>query len=71
VESLRSAGLAIAPVQKRGAGRALESLERSLRALDRPVIGRIAEQQLLLDCRCLEDETELGSQLPALARLLS
>jgi hypothetical protein len=35
------------------------------------VIGRIAEQQLLLDCRCLEDETELGSQLPALARLLS
>lgn len=71
VESLRSAGLAIAPVQKRGAGRALESLEQALRALDRPVIGRIAEQQLLLDCRCLEDETELGSQLPALARLLS
>ena len=71
IESLRSAGLAIAPVQKRGAGRALESLEQALRALDRPVIGRIAEQQLLLDCRCLEDETELGSQLPELARLLS
>lgn len=71
VESLRSAGLAIAPVQKRGAGRALDSLEQALRALDRPVIGRIAEQQLILDCRCLEDEAELGSQLPALARLLS
>lgn len=71
VESLPSAGLAIAPVQKRGAGRALESLEQALRALDRPVIGRIAEQRLLLDCRCLEEEAELRSQLPALARLLS
>jgi L-seryl-tRNA(Ser) seleniumtransferase len=71
LQSLRSAGLAIAPLQKRGAGRALESLEQALRTLDRPVIGRIAEQQLLLDCRCLEDTTELGSQLPALARLLS
>ena len=71
VESLASAGLAIAPVQKRGAGRALDALESALRALERPVIGRIAEQELLLDLRCLEDESELVSQLPALAQQLA
>ena len=71
VESLASAGLAIAPVQKRGAGRALSELESALRALERPVIGRIAEQALLLDLRCLEDESELVAQLPALAQQLA
>jgi L-seryl-tRNA(Ser) seleniumtransferase len=71
VESLASAGLAIEPVQARGAGRALEALESALRMLDRPVIGRISEQRLLLDLRCLEDEAQLLSQLPALSRQLS
>jgi L-seryl-tRNA(Ser) seleniumtransferase len=71
VESLASAGLAIAPVQKRGAGRALDALESALRALERPVIGRIADQTLLLDLRCLEDESELVAQLPALAHILA
>ena len=71
VESLASAGLAIEPVQARGAGRALEALESALRTLDRPVIGRISEQRLLLDLRCLEDEAQLLSQLPALSQQLS
>jgi L-seryl-tRNA(Ser) seleniumtransferase len=71
VESLASAGLAIAPVQKRGAGRALSELESALRALECPVIGRIAEQELLLDFRCLENESELVSQLPALTQQLA
>jgi L-seryl-tRNA(Ser) seleniumtransferase len=31
------------------------------------VIGRIAEDRLLLDLRCLEDPAGLASQLPALA----
>jgi L-seryl-tRNA(Ser) seleniumtransferase len=71
VESLASAGLAIAPVQKRGAGRALSELESALRALECPVIGRIAEQELLLDFRCLENESELVSQLPTLTQQLA
>ncbi|MBM3406165.1 MAG: L-seryl-tRNA(Sec) selenium transferase [Betaproteobacteria bacterium] len=71
VESLASAGLAIGPVQARGAGRALETLESALRALEQPVIGRISEQRLLLDLRCLDDEAQLLSQLPALSRQLS
>ena len=71
VESLASAGLAMSPVQARGAGRALAALEQALRALDRPVIGRIAEQRLILDLRCLEDESELIDQLPSIAAALA
>ncbi|MEK7385500.1 MAG: L-seryl-tRNA(Sec) selenium transferase, partial [candidate division NC10 bacterium] len=40
-------------------------LDERLRAGDPPVIGRIAEDRLLLDCR-----TVLASQLPALAKAL-
>ena len=31
-----------------------------------PVIGRIAEDRLLLDCRCLDDATDVLAQLGAL-----
>jgi L-seryl-tRNA(Ser) seleniumtransferase len=34
------------------------------------VIGRIAEDRLLLDLRCLEDAAPLARQLPALAEAL-
>ncbi|MBL8362946.1 MAG: L-seryl-tRNA(Sec) selenium transferase [Rubrivivax sp.] len=67
VERLPSAGLAAAPRERKGAGRALDELSAALRALPRPVIGRIAEDRLLLDLRCLEDPAGLASQLPALA----
>jgi L-seryl-tRNA(Ser) seleniumtransferase len=70
VERLHSAGLAIAPVQKKGAGRALDELATALRALPLPVIGRIAEDRLLLDLRCLEQPSQLAQQLPALAQAL-
>lgn len=60
VSRLPSHGLAIRPPRvpgKRG-GRALERLEAALRALPRPVIGRVAEQALWLDLRCLEESDE-------------
>jgi L-seryl-tRNA(Ser) seleniumtransferase len=47
-------------------GRALDSLAAELRALPRPVIGRIHDGRLWLDCRCLEPNQEAMflAQLP-------
>jgi len=71
VEQLPSAGLALSPVGgKRGAGRALDELAAALRGLPLPVIGRIADDRLLLDLRCLEDARAFTAQLPALASAL-
>ncbi|HNL42592.1 MAG TPA: L-seryl-tRNA(Sec) selenium transferase, partial [Ottowia sp.] len=67
VERLPSAGLAIAPVARTGRGRALDELATALRRLPEPVIGRIADDQLILDCRCLEDSTLLTRQLRQLS----
>jgi L-seryl-tRNA(Ser) seleniumtransferase len=51
------------------AGRGLEALAASWRKLARPVLGRIAQQRLWLDCRCLEadDEAELLRQFAGCA----
>jgi L-seryl-tRNA(Ser) seleniumtransferase len=48
-------------------GNALESLASDLRGLPRPVIGRIAQGRLWLDCRCLAaaDEAAFLAQLPS------
>lgn len=69
VDRLPSAGLAIAAVD--GRGRTLESLAIALRALPRPVIGRIHDGRLLLDLRCLEAPAMLTSQLGALKEALT
>jgi L-seryl-tRNA(Ser) seleniumtransferase len=53
---LPSAGLAIRPAPGRGAGRLLKRLAAQFRKLDVPVIGRIEDQALILDLRCLDDE---------------
>ena len=71
VDRLPSAGLAIAPVEKKGTGRALDELATALRALPLPVIGRIADDRLLLDLRCLEDAAPFTGQLAALRQALS
>ncbi len=71
VDRLPSAGLALRPAHKKGAGRALEQLASVLRALPLPVIGRVADDQLLLDLRCLEDPDQLLRQLPYLHEALA
>ena len=71
VERLPSAGLAIAPLQKKGAGRALDALAAALRSLPLPVIARIADDRLLLDLRCLEDPAPFVAQLALLREALA
>jgi len=68
VDRLPSGGLAIAPVLagKRGIGSALDALGEALRGLPLPVIGRIADDRLWLDCRCIDDPAELLGQMAAL-----
>lgn len=71
VERLPSAGLAIAPLRRQGIGRALDRLAEALRGLPVPVIGRIADDRLLLDLRCLENPDLFVRQLPALREALA
>jgi len=68
VDRLPSAGLAVRPQGKKSG--ALNRIEKALRALPRPVIGRIEDGALLLDLRCLQahEETEFVAQLSALSR---
>lgn len=68
IERLPSAGLAFTPTMasKRGTGTALEALGTALRSLPLPVIGRISDDRLLLDLRCLENAAPFLDQLPAL-----
>ena len=51
---------------KRGAGRMLADLAASLRRLPTPVIGRIANDGLILDLRCLDDERAFVANLTEL-----
>jgi L-seryl-tRNA(Ser) seleniumtransferase len=67
VDRLPSAGFAIRPQGKRRG--VLNRIEESLRALPRPVIGRIEDGALLLDLRCLSESEEsvFSLQLPMLS----
>ncbi|CAG9209386.1 selenocysteine synthase [Paraburkholderia sabiae] len=58
VDQLPSFGLVIRNASGKRGGRALMKLEEALRALPRPVIGRIADDALRLDLRCLESTDE-------------
>jgi len=66
VESLDSYALTVTPVGKRGRGAALKRLTAALRALPVPVIGRVHEDALWLDLRCLDDEASFVAQLALL-----
>jgi L-seryl-tRNA(Ser) seleniumtransferase len=55
-QTIPSAGIALRPTTPRGHGRALSALAVAFRRLPVPVIGRIADQALIFDLRCLEDE---------------
>jgi L-seryl-tRNA(Ser) seleniumtransferase len=66
LETLPSAGIAVSPVGRKGAGTRLEALAAGLRSLPIPVIGRIEDGALVLDLRCLDDEAGFVAQLGAL-----
>jgi L-seryl-tRNA(Ser) seleniumtransferase len=63
LDTLPSAGLAIAPVGRKGAGSRLEVLAAAFRRLPVPVIGRIKDGALVFDLRCLADEAGFIAQL--------
>ncbi|MEK9900219.1 MAG: hypothetical protein VW516_05640, partial [Rhodospirillaceae bacterium] len=63
VESLGSAALVIRPAAARGQGAKLKRLAASLRALPVPVIGRVHDDALWLDLRCLVDTDGFRAQL--------
>ena len=51
---------------KSGSGTQLNKLVESFRALPTPVIGRIQDDTLIFDLRCLNDETAFIAQLEKL-----
>ena len=63
VDRLPSAGIALRPPRRRGG--LLQQLDARLRRLPRPVLGRIADDALHLDLRCLDtaEEEEFAGQL--------
>jgi L-seryl-tRNA(Ser) seleniumtransferase len=63
LETLPSAGLAIAPVERKGAGGRLDLLATAFRGLPIPVIGRVRDGELILDLRCLDDEAAFLGQI--------
>jgi L-seryl-tRNA(Ser) seleniumtransferase len=66
LEAIPSAGLAIRPRAARGGGSRLTVLAAALRRLPIPVVGRIEDDALLLDLRCLEDEAGFLANLASL-----
>jgi L-seryl-tRNA(Ser) seleniumtransferase len=66
LRKITSAGLRVTPTNVDRRSRRLERLAESLRALPRPVVGRIHEGSFWLDLRCLDDEREFVEQLESL-----
>jgi L-seryl-tRNA(Ser) seleniumtransferase len=58
VDQLPSYGLVVRSASGKRSGSALQKLEKALRELPRPVIGRVADDAVRLDLRCLEAADE-------------
>ncbi len=67
IDSLDSAALKLTRPEVRRPGKALQELARTFRQLPIPVIGRVADDALWFDLRCLEDEAEFIDNLRGLA----
>ncbi len=65
LEGIPSAGLAIRLVGGKGGGR-LNALSIALRRLPVPVVGHMSDQALVLDLRCLENESDFIGNLSTL-----
>jgi L-seryl-tRNA(Ser) seleniumtransferase len=63
---LASAGVALAPDGKRRPRVTVNTLAAAFRALPIPVVGRIRNDELVLDLRTLDDEAGFVAQLPQL-----
>jgi L-seryl-tRNA(Ser) seleniumtransferase len=70
-QTLESAGIAIRPKGAKGGGRDVARLADALRRLPVPVIGRIEDQAVVLDLRCVDDEKQLAEDIAGLPRLLA
>ncbi len=66
VEQIASAGIACRAAKPRAGGSVLLGLAAAFRRLPVPVIGRIEDQTLIFDLRCLEDEEEFISNIKEL-----
>ncbi|MEM7543816.1 MAG: L-seryl-tRNA(Sec) selenium transferase [Pseudomonadota bacterium] len=66
VERLPSAAIRIAPKANKGVAKRLQKLSSAFRGLARPVIGRIVDDALVFDCRCLESTDDFAAQLSSL-----
>jgi L-seryl-tRNA(Ser) seleniumtransferase len=62
VDVIPSMALALCSTKAKS-GSALKALNRKLRRLPVPIVGRIADNRLLLDLRCLEDESGFLDQI--------
>ena len=69
VESLHSVALALHPQNAKGSGGALKRLAAAFRALPRPVLGRITDDALHFDLRCLEEGGDEAAWLAQMADL--
>ena len=66
LETLPSAGIALRPSERKGAGTRLQALAAAFRSLPIPVVGHIKDGALVLDLRCLDDEEGFLAQLAQL-----
>jgi L-seryl-tRNA(Ser) seleniumtransferase len=71
VDRLPSAGLAWRRCRRRAPAARWTNWPPRCAACRMPVIGRMADDRLLLDLRCLEDSAPFVNQLPALRQALS